>query len=542
MADNREADGQAPETLKVVVGARVKYKGAVGTVRFLGQLKHQGAEQWVGVQWDDASRGKHSGSHAGTHYFTSSVPNAASFVKASKLGSGGRSTFSQAARRRFEDALDRSHRDHTLVVGGGVVDIAEEGRLAERLSMLAELDVSDMGVAVITGVGDDVAASLPSLRYVRLAHSLFTCVRAVLRLMECLPHVQVMDVSHNKLGDDDVEEHMEGDVESRPNALTQLIVNHCITSWRGVYLLCRHARGIQELRLHNCGLRTMGARAPQLSASWQTLRILDLDGNQLSWADMGELSKLPHLRELYASHNGLPDSAGLPGATSAPFRRLETLSLAGNTMDGWRMISWLNRLPRLHNMRLRDNPICTCSRSRSSEYSWRQRAIGRLRLVHTLDGTTVSGDERLLADRRYTLHEIAPDVRTYGLPSVLESHPRAKELLRAHGDSCAHGEADLARTLRAHVVRVVLHAQQDMRAVRRTAWRWLPDGIAVVRLRAVARQVLRIAHGVRFEMRASCGGGGGEVSVLLEDGRDLGVLGKLDGECEVSVLCLPVSA
>ena len=26
--------------------------------------------EWVGVEWDDANRGKHSGDHEGTKYFT----------------------------------------------------------------------------------------------------------------------------------------------------------------------------------------------------------------------------------------------------------------------------------------------------------------------------------------------------------------------------------------------------------------------------------------------------------------------------------------
>lgn len=107
--------------------------------------------------------------------------------------------------------------------------------------MLAEIDLSDMGVTVIYAVGDNVASSLPFLRYVRMARSLFTSVRSVLRLMECLPGLKVIDASRNRLGDDDVDgdmgEDMEADLESRPNAFTPLIPNDCVTSWRSIYLL-----------------------------------------------------------------------------------------------------------------------------------------------------------------------------------------------------------------------------------------------------------------------------------------------------------------
>lgn len=41
----------------------------IGTVRYVGALT--GAPGvWVGVEWDDAKRGKHSGSYNGIQYFT----------------------------------------------------------------------------------------------------------------------------------------------------------------------------------------------------------------------------------------------------------------------------------------------------------------------------------------------------------------------------------------------------------------------------------------------------------------------------------------
>lgn len=60
----------------------VSNDGYYGTVRFVGQvpptkgplncvlqsLEHPIGE-WLGVEWDDPSRGKHSGTHEGIEYF-----------------------------------------------------------------------------------------------------------------------------------------------------------------------------------------------------------------------------------------------------------------------------------------------------------------------------------------------------------------------------------------------------------------------------------------------------------------------------------------
>jgi len=50
------------------VGQRLSFDGAVCTVRFVGEVKGT-TGQWLGVEWDDATRGKHNGSHKGTQYF-----------------------------------------------------------------------------------------------------------------------------------------------------------------------------------------------------------------------------------------------------------------------------------------------------------------------------------------------------------------------------------------------------------------------------------------------------------------------------------------
>jgi len=50
------------------IGQRLSVNSALCTVRYIGPVK--GTEKdWLGVEWDEASRGKHSGEYAGIQYF-----------------------------------------------------------------------------------------------------------------------------------------------------------------------------------------------------------------------------------------------------------------------------------------------------------------------------------------------------------------------------------------------------------------------------------------------------------------------------------------
>ena len=51
------------------VGERLSFKGQLCTVRYVGTVADKSGS-WLGVEWDDANRGKHNGTHASVNYFT----------------------------------------------------------------------------------------------------------------------------------------------------------------------------------------------------------------------------------------------------------------------------------------------------------------------------------------------------------------------------------------------------------------------------------------------------------------------------------------
>lgn len=51
------------------IGERRSYDGALCTVRYVGEVAGT-TGSWLGVEWDDPSRGKHGGQHKGVRYFS----------------------------------------------------------------------------------------------------------------------------------------------------------------------------------------------------------------------------------------------------------------------------------------------------------------------------------------------------------------------------------------------------------------------------------------------------------------------------------------
>ena len=65
------------------IGARVRLEAHTATVKYVGEVAQQSGI-WVGLEWDDASRGKNDGSASGKQYFTC-AERSGSFIRLQKF-------------------------------------------------------------------------------------------------------------------------------------------------------------------------------------------------------------------------------------------------------------------------------------------------------------------------------------------------------------------------------------------------------------------------------------------------------------------------
>ncbi|CAH8450119.1 unnamed protein product [Heterobilharzia americana] len=79
--------GEIREVNISLIGRRVVHKESFGTICYVGELPNS-KDFWLGVNWDDASRGRHDGTYNGVRYFQTKNPTSGSFVKPSKVSLG----------------------------------------------------------------------------------------------------------------------------------------------------------------------------------------------------------------------------------------------------------------------------------------------------------------------------------------------------------------------------------------------------------------------------------------------------------------------
>lgn len=158
------------------LGQRLSYDGAVCTVRYVGQVSGT-AGDWLGVEWDDPSRGKHDGSHKGTRYFTcecsrttylielnlnshsglSKSPTAASFVRPTRPAEKPR-TFLQAVQEKYAGEVTADQKPVSLgpqvVISGKVAEEIGFDKIRKQQAQLNELKI-----VIVDGMRIDKASA-----------------------------------------------------------------------------------------------------------------------------------------------------------------------------------------------------------------------------------------------------------------------------------------------------------------------------------------------------------------------------------------------
>lgn len=76
---------RTPEDIRL--GSRIECCGYIGTVKYIGPITgYKGL--WLGIDWDDVTRGKHNGTVDGVEYFKASHLKSGSFVRCEKVNFG----------------------------------------------------------------------------------------------------------------------------------------------------------------------------------------------------------------------------------------------------------------------------------------------------------------------------------------------------------------------------------------------------------------------------------------------------------------------
>lgn len=189
------------------VGRRLSYDGSLCTVRFNGSL--QGTKgQWLGVEWDDPSRGKHNGAHQGQQVFVcqSSSPTAASFIRPTRKPDTER-TILEAIEFKYTTSLsgENGNQLDAVIISGKVAEEVGFEKIAKEQAQLVDLRVVLLDQLVVNGIAPRgssasavkeaqgvLARTCPSIREIDIGWNTIETLQDIADICAALPHLRVL--------------------------------------------------------------------------------------------------------------------------------------------------------------------------------------------------------------------------------------------------------------------------------------------------------------------------------------------------------------
>ncbi|KAI7552463.1 tubulin-specific chaperone [Hortaea werneckii] len=435
------------------VGKRLSLKGQLCTVRYNGPVADKQGE-WLGVEWDDTTRGKHNGTHQGKCYFTcrSVSPTAASFLRPNQQWDKPRS-FLEALKEKYASDNDPSEHEaiqisahkqaeevgfdkfarrqaqlrgiHTIVLDRMCIrhspDDAESAEIGTVCKDVTDLDLSSNLFETMQEI-IDIARRLPKLRCLTIDGNR-TLQRPTqgekLPLAEiALPGVDWFSISNNLI------DATEDESNTKLAAVPLRIISSFFPNAETIVACNNEWDRLSEAQLPTC------------------LKTLDVSGNLFeSLSDIATLKGTPDIQTLIAKNCPIR-SAGDYDILRSRLHTVTELDIRGNSMDSFAIIDRLAAdLPSLRHLRTAGNPIYTSlvspdGKPLTAEDGY-MLTIARLPKLETLNYSKITEKERLNADRYYLSQialELSLETSDGGREKIKEKHPRWKDLCEEYGN------------------------------------------------------------------------------------------------------------
>ncbi|GFG39933.1 hypothetical protein Cfor_08990 [Coptotermes formosanus] len=387
--------------LCVEVGQRVECCGCYGTVCYTGEVPPTKGT-WLGVDWDDPTRGMHSGTYEGVKYFDTRHPTSGSFVRLEKVNLG--MSCPAAIRNRYGEVkndetagIDRENlADLQRQMNSHIVEVVGFDKVNKKQSRFEVLEVVWLREYNVSGPGEqgELLKLCPNIKELDLSRNLIHSWQSLAGIADQLRHLKILNISENQLKIppqpikyEDSFQGLKHIIMGRMEYVWSQILD-CATMWTFIENLQVHFNKITTLQTPPDGIL-------------QQLKSLDLNGNLIKdWKEINKLGTLPCLEHLNVCHVGVSEvyfPVCQPDQKTRLFSSLKQLHLSENNIHNWESINELNKLLHLEDMRFRENPVL---QDESAETS-RQLIIARIGNIKNLNGIVITSDERKGAEIDY---------------------------------------------------------------------------------------------------------------------------------------------
>eukprot|EP00759_Apiculatamorpha_spiralis_P042139 PhF_6_TR40416/c0_g1_i1/m.60243/K21768/TBCE; tubulin-specific chaperone E len=357
--------------------------GFLGIVRYIGPL--DGTEgEFVGVEWDDASRGKHDGMFKSKRYFTCSNPSSkASFVLSRKLLGG--ISFPDAIITRFSFGVGDVSK---YKCQGTAPFIKADNGSYPYLTNCACGGVPSLRRIATAGPPGAVRFLFPNIVDLSLAETMLMSWTEVFSLCEQLEKLSYLNVASNPLGDMPITE----------SAFPQLkVVKATDTQMTGLSLptLLNVFPNLQELSIcHN-----VIGKIPDLNVN-HPVQIIRLNFASIDyWGNLNALGSLKHLVSLHVSDNPIHKVE----ISHGEFNTLQHLYLRNTSLQTFHSLDVLNHLPALKDIAVTNVPVLTELKD-LTDMERRYVVIAHVERVNCVNAGAVTPEEREAAERFVVRH------------------------------------------------------------------------------------------------------------------------------------------
>ncbi|XP_017879366.1 tubulin-specific chaperone E [Ceratina calcarata] len=435
------------EDKKYEIDSRIECDGHRGTVKYVGPVGETKG-LWLGIDWDDPTRGKHDGTHEGVTYFKTRHPTSGSFIRPGKAKFGISCT--EAIKIRYgliNDDNDLAGMDKDTLASlqkemnapfVEVVGFSKVNRKQSKFDQLKIVWLREQYVSTASKLPGELEELCPNLEELDISKNLMNSWQIIADICRQLHRLIRLNVSENYLP---IEENMETlkDSFSTVEHLNMAKMNY---NWFDIQQCVRMFPSLREISVSFNIVSSIMLQQNPLKADDNLMKIcrLTLEGNLIhSWDEILKLGCLPCLEYLNLNSNKIDKirfPTDEPTAKTSVFPSLRQLHMSQNNVSEWRSVSELEKLDRLEDLRFRENPVTQTTENLETA---RQLIIARISKLKSLNGTEILNDERRGAEFDYLKLYLAKWTETENDPEKRNQftieHPRYHALVEKYGIS-----------------------------------------------------------------------------------------------------------
>ncbi|XP_013011782.1 tubulin-specific chaperone E isoform X3 [Cavia porcellus] len=406
--------------------------------------------------------------------------------------------FLTAIKNRYmvEDGLSEDdEQEYTVTIGNKPVETVGFDSIIKQQSQLSKLKEVSLRNCAVSCAGKEggIAKACQNITVIDLAKNLLSSWDEVICIAQQLKHLEVLDLSENKLKFPSASSSLPGAFST----LKVLVLNRTGITWAEVLHCAPGWPVLEELYLSANNICVLERPTDVL----HTVKLLDLSSNPL--VDENQLfliAYLPRLELLNLSNTGISSihfaDAGI-GCKTSMFPSLQYLLVNDNQISHWSFINELDKLQSLHALSCLRNPLTEGSKEAQTI---RQFIIAKIGQLKTLDKCVILPEERRGAELDYQKafgnewkkaggHQ-DPD-KNRPNEDFVAAHPRYQLLCHKYG-APEDGEFKIQQPCTLKNQLLTLRIKCPNQLEQKVLEKQLPDSMTVQKVKGMMSRVLKV--------------------------------------------------